>query len=123
MALFALLAAIPIIEIALLISVGGLIGLWPTLAIVIATAAVGAWMVKSQGRQAMANLRLSFQELRDPAEPLAHGAMILVAGAMLVTPGFFTDAVGFALLVPPVRDAAYRHLRRRIARIAPNDLG
>lgn len=120
MALFALLAAIPIIEIALLISVGGLIGLWPTLAIVIATAAVGAWMVKSQGRQAMANLRLSFQELRDPAEPLAHGAMILVAGALLVTPGFFTDAVGFALLVPPVRDAAYRHLRRRIA---PNDLG
>ena len=123
MALFALLAAIPIIEIALLISVGGLIGLWPTLAIVIATAAVGAWMVKSQGRQAMANLRLSFQELRDPAEPLAHGAMILVAGALLVTPGFFTDAVGFALLVPPVRDAAYRHLRRRIARSAPNDLG
>ena len=123
MALFALLAAIPIIEIALLISVGGLIGLWPTLAIVIATAAVGAWMVKSQGRQAMANLRLSFQELRDPAEPLAHGAMILVAGALLVTPGFFTDAVGFALLVPPVRDAAYRRLRRRIARSVPNDLG
>lgn len=122
MILFALLAAIPIIEIALLIGVGGLIGLWPTLAIVIATAALGAWMVKGQGRQAMANLRLSFQELRDPAEPLAHGAMILVAGALLVTPGFFTDAVGFALLVPPVRDAAYRHLRRRIVRSAPNDL-
>ena len=123
MILFALLAAVPIIEIALLTSVGSLIGLWSTLGIVIATAAIGACMVKGQGRQAMANLHLSFQELRDPAEPLAHGAMILVAGALLVTPGFFTDAIGFALLVPPLRDAAYRHLRRRFGRITPNDLG
>ncbi len=111
--LLVLFLAVPLIEIALFIQVGGLIGLWPTLGIVILTALAGTWLVRSQGSMELARLRASFNELRDPTDPLAHGAMILFAGALLLTPGFFTDALGLALLMPPVRRAALRHIRAR----------
>ena len=113
--LFVALLAVPIIEIALFIQVGGWIGLWPTLAIVIATAVAGSWLVRSQGLAAIGQLRGSLNELRDPTEPLAHGAMIVFAGALLLTPGFFTDTVGFLLLLPPVRRALMRYLAKRIS--------
>ncbi|ABV95179.1 FxsA cytoplasmic membrane protein [Dinoroseobacter shibae DFL 12 = DSM 16493] len=112
--LFALFVAVPLIEIALFIQVGGWIGLWPTLAIVVVTALLGTALVRSQGLRAMADLRGSFADLRDPTEALAHGAMILFSGALLLTPGFFTDAVGFSLLMPPVRLAIIRYVRARI---------
>jgi UPF0716 protein FxsA len=111
--LFVLFLAVPLIEIALFIQVGGLIGLWPTLGIVILTAILGTWLVRSQGAQALTQLQQSFNELRDPTEPLAHGAMILFAGALLLTPGFFTDATGLALLIPGVRGAVYRFIKSR----------
>lgn len=106
--------AVPLIEIALFIQVGGAIGLWPTLGIVVLTAIIGTWLVRTQGAMALGNLRGSFSRLDDPTEPLAHGAMILIAGVLLLTPGFFTDAVGFALLMPPVRRAVFDYLRKRI---------
>lgn len=112
--LFILFISVPLIEIALFIQVGGLIGLWPTLGIVLITAILGTMLVRSQGAQAMANLQSSFGELRDPTEPLAHGAMILFSGALLLTPGFFTDAVGFALLIPGVRRVVFAELRKRV---------
>ena len=112
--LFIAFLAIPLIEIALFIQVGGFIGLWPTLAIVILTAVLGTLLVRAQGAQAMGQLRGSFQELRDPTEPLAHGAMILVSAALLLTPGFFTDAVGFALLIPGVRKIVLGQARKRV---------
>lgn len=105
---------VPLIEIALFIQVGGAIGLWPTLAIVILTAIAGTWLVRQQGLQAIQNLQKSFSELQDPTRPLADGAMILISGALLLTPGFFTDGVGFALLMPPVRKAVYDYLRKRV---------
>ncbi|KAA2315455.1 FxsA family protein [Pseudooceanicola sediminis] len=106
--------AIPMIEIALFIQVGGLIGLGWTLAIVLFTAVLGTWLVRQQGALAMNNIRKSFSELSDPSAPLADAAMILLAGALLVTPGFFTDALGFALLTPAFRRAAFTFLRKRI---------
>lgn len=106
--------AVPLIEIGLFIQVGGLIGLFPTLAIVLVTAVLGTWLVRTQGAMALGQLRTSFSDLRDPTEPLVHGAMILFAGALLLTPGFFTDAVGFAFLVPSIRQAAYKSLRARV---------
>lgn len=112
--LFLAFLAVPLIEIALFIQVGGSIGLWPTLGIVILTAILGTWLVRTQGRLAINHLRSSFNELNDPTEPLAHGAMILIAGALLLTPGFFTDAVGFALLTPVFRRAAFQYLRKRV---------
>ena len=114
MYLFIAFLMVPIIEIALFIQVGGAIGLWPTLAIVVLTAVLGTWLVRTQGRMALGQLQSSFSNLNDPTEPLAHGAMILVAGALLLTPGFFTDAIGFALLMPPVRMAVLRYLRAKI---------
>lgn len=105
---------IPIIEIGLFIQVGGLIGLWPTLAVVIVTAILGTWLVRTQGALALSELRGSFSGQSDPTEALAHGAMILIAGVLLVTPGFFTDALGFALLTPPFRRAAFSYLRKRV---------
>jgi UPF0716 protein FxsA len=112
--LFAAFLLVPLIEIALFIQVGGAIGLWPTLGIVVLTAILGTWLVRTQGAMAMGNLRRSFSDLDDPTEPLAHGAMILIAGALLLTPGFFTDGVGFALLAPPVRQAVFKYLRKRV---------
>lgn len=106
--------AVPLIEIGLFIQVGGAIGLWLTLGIVVLTAVLGTWLVRTQGALAVGQLRASFSRLEDPAEPLAHAAMILISGALLLTPGFFTDAVGFALLMPPVRRAAFAWLRRRV---------
>jgi UPF0716 protein FxsA len=112
--LFLAFLLVPLIEIALFIQVGGWIGLWPTLLIVVLTAIAGTLLVRSQGALAMARLRDSFDTLRDPTEPLAHGAMILFSGALLLTPGFFTDAVGFALLVPGVRNLVLREVRKRV---------
>ncbi|GAB5447217.1 FxsA family protein [Gymnodinialimonas sp.] len=112
--LFILFIAVPVIEIALFIQVGGWLGLWPTLLIVVLTAIAGTALVKSQGAQAMAQLKNSFDDLRDPTEPLAHGAMILFSGALLLTPGFFTDFVGFALLVPGVRRFVLKKIKERV---------
>lgn len=112
--LFALFVAVPIIEIALFIQIGGWIGLWPTLGIVILTAFLGTYLVRSQGLAAMADIRGNLNEFKDPTESLAHGAMILVSGVLLLTPGFFTDAVGFALLVPPIRLALFKYVKSKI---------
>ncbi|WP_170771323.1 FxsA family protein [Ruegeria lacuscaerulensis] len=114
MYLFLAFLLVPIIEIGLFIQVGGLIGLWPTLAIVVLTAVLGTALVRTQGRMALANLQRSFAELDDPTEPLAHGAMILLSGVLLLTPGFFTDAIGFALLIPGVRVAVFNFLKSRV---------
>lgn len=105
---------IPIIEIGLFIQVGGLIGLWPTLLIVVATAIIGSAMVRSQGVRALGQIQSSLNRLDNPTEPLAHGAMILLSGILLLTPGFFTDAVGFALLVPKVRLHVFDFIRSRV---------
>lgn len=114
MYLFLAFLLVPIIEIALFIQVGGLIGLWPTLGIVVLTAVLGTALVRTQGRMALGQLQQSFAKLDDPTEPLAHGAMILLSGALLLTPGFFTDAMGFALLVPAIRVAVFRYIRSRV---------
>jgi UPF0716 protein FxsA len=81
--------AVPLIEITLFIQVGGAIGLGWTLTVVVLTAVLGTWLVRSQGALALGQLRSSFNDLRDPTEPLVHGAMILFSGALLLTPGFF----------------------------------
>lgn len=102
--LFLAFLIIPIVEIALFLAVGQSIGIGPTILIVLVTAVAGSYLVARQGRETWFRLTGEFAEGTFPAESLAHGAMILVAGALLLTPGFLTDAVGFALLFPPVRE-------------------
>ena len=77
--------AVPIIEIALFIQIGGFLGLFPTLAIVVLTAIAGTYLVRAQGLSVLSQLQSRFREMNDPSEPLAHGAMILFSGALLLT--------------------------------------
>jgi UPF0716 protein FxsA len=115
-ALFVLFVVTPIAEIALFLTIGERIGLLATLAIVVATALLGASLVSRQGRAELAALQASVLQGTVPAKELAHGAMILVSGAFLLTPGFLTDAVGFSLLVPQVREVLRRWFARRYGR-------
>ena len=112
--LFLIFVAVPIIEIALFIQVGGAIGLFPTLAIVIATALAGTLLMRQQGFSTLARLQSSMGGEGDPLSPILHGVLILAAGLLLLTPGFFTDAVGFALLVPSIRQAFIARMAERI---------
>jgi UPF0716 protein FxsA len=114
MPLLFLFIAIPLIEIALFIQLGSLLGLWLTLLIVVLTAIIGTFLVRQQGLAVLGQVQNSFNHLKDPTEPLAHGAMILFSGALLLTPGFFTDTVGFLLLVPAFRHHAFMFLKKRI---------
>ena len=114
MLLFALFLSIPLIEIALFILVGGWLTLWPTLALVVLTAVIGSALVRRQGLATLGRVQRSLHEMTDPATPLAHGAMILLAGVLLITPGFFTDTLGFLLLVPAVRGWLLRRIAARV---------
>ena len=104
---------VPLAEIAVLIEVGGWLGLAPTLALIILTAVVGTWMLRRQGT---AVLRRAQQQMQQGAVPLAavfEGFCLVIAGALLLTPGFLTDTAGALLLLPPVRALLYRRMRRR----------
>lgn len=116
--LLILFVALPLIEIGLFVQVGGVIGLWPTLAIVVITAILGSVMLRRQGARALTDVQRSFVEFRDPTAPLAHGALLLFAGALLITPGFFTDTVGLLLLIPSVRAGVMRLIGRRMSRVS-----
>lgn len=113
---FLLFLVIPVTEISLFILVGQHIGVWATIGIILLTAVIGASLVRQQGLQTLARLRAEVDRNEMPARTLAEGALILVAGLLLVTPGFLTDTIGFSLLVPPVRrgliDRAGRGLMR-----------
>lgn len=111
--LFLLFIVTPIVEIGLFIVVGGRIGILATLAVVIVTAIIGASLVSRQGRGELARARRTIMSGSFPGRELAHGAMILVAGALLLTPGFLTDAIGFSLLVPAIRETVRRAFARR----------
>ena len=108
--LFLAFLAVPIIEITVIIKVGGLIGAWPTVGLIILTAASGAAMVRAQGFQILVRAQESLDLGQFPAEELFDGLNLMVAGVLLLTPGFVTDALGLILLVPPLR----RHIARWI---------
>ena len=101
--LFLAFLAVPIIEITVIIKVGGLIGAWPTVGLIILTAASGAAMVRAQGFQILVRAQESLNQGQFPAEELFDGLSLMVAGVLLLTPGFVTDALGLILLVPPLR--------------------
>ncbi len=113
MGLVILLALIlaPLIEIGVFIEVGGALGLWPTLGLIVLTALLGAWQLRVQGLATLTKARSQMDRGVMPARELFDGLCLLAAGALLLTPGFVTDSLGALLFVPPFRD----FLRRRAA--------
>lgn len=101
--LFLLFALMPIIEISLLMQVGGIIGGWNTVGIVIITAFLGATLVRQQGLQTYINAQTKMQQGQIPSQEVAEGLLLLVAGVLLVTPGFVTDTIGFLFSLPMTR--------------------
>ncbi len=98
--LMALFLAIPILEIYLLIQVAGIIDWLPTIALVVLTAVIGATLLRSQGSQTYMRFNQALSEGRVPANEILEGVALLVGGALLLTPGFFTDLIGFICLLP-----------------------
>ena len=94
---------VPIIEIGLFIQVGGFLGFWPTIALVLITAFVGASLVRSQGIQTLMSVQGRLQQGEMPAQQILEGVMLAVAGVLLLTPGFMTDALGMLVLLPAPR--------------------
>jgi UPF0716 protein FxsA len=119
--LFLIFVVVPITEIWLLISVGSEIGVWWTLGVVVATAMIGTHFVRHQGLATLRRAQQSMQRGVTPAREIVDGVMILSAGLFLLTPGFVTDAVGFALLMPPVRFALRGGLIRRFQTSMPQE--
>ncbi len=103
-----LFITVPIIEIALFVQVGGIIGLWPTLAVVVLTALLGTALLRQQGLDTLRRVQESLAQNRIPVQEMFDGLCLLMAGALLLTPGFMTDACGFLLFIPPFRAAAAR---------------
>jgi UPF0716 protein FxsA len=114
--LVALAIVVGVIEITVMIQVGQLIGVLNTIGLLILVSLIGAWLVKRQGLGVLARIRELRMAGRLPAAELFDGAVILVAGVLMVIPGFVTDALGLLLLIPPVRAVARRIVSRRVMR-------
>ena len=114
-ALVVLFVAVPIVELAVIIQVGQLIGLWPTLALLVADSILGSVLMRSQGRTAWRNFELALRSGRPPAREVLDGVLVIFGGALLLTPGFATDLLGLLLLIPPTRAVVRRVLVRRFA--------
>ena len=115
-ALVVVFIVVPLVELWTLVRVARAIGAVPALVILAAVSIAGAALVKRQGIAVLARIRTELANRRPPTEHLADGALLLGAGVLLTVPGFVTDAIGLALLVPPVRRGVAARLRRRWAR-------
>nr|WP_272213376.1 FxsA family protein [Marinicella sp. W31]MDC2879329.1 membrane protein FxsA [Marinicella sp. W31] len=104
----------PFVEIAGFIVVGRAIGLFPTLGLIILTAIIGAILLRVQGFGVMQRLNTDVRDGGDPGRELVHGAMIVLAGILLLIPGFVTDILGFLLFIPPFRDFVWRRISKNM---------
>ncbi len=108
--------AVPILEIWVILEVGSVIGGWQTVLLLLAESALGAWIVRREGRRAWNALRAAIGSFRLPDRELTDAALVLVGGTLLLTPGFLTDIAGFFLIVPITRPLARRGLAWAIGR-------
>jgi len=107
---------VPVLELFLLIRLGQVIGLWPTLGLVIGTGLLGAHMARAEGLRVLYRFQTELASGRLPGQALLDGIAVLIGGAFLLTPGILTDLTGFALLFPPTRHWIQRWARRRLER-------
>jgi UPF0716 protein FxsA len=108
-----LFIVVPIAELAIIIQVGQLIGVWWTIALLIADSVLGSLLMRAQGRHAWKRFTEALQAGRPPAREVVDGMLVLAGGALLLTPGFISDLLGLALLLPPTRALVRRILLRR----------
>ena len=113
--LAALFVVVQIVEIWLLIQVGQAIGGWQTLLLLVADSLLGAWLLRREGRRTWRAFRLALEQRRLPAREVADGVLVIVGGTLLITPGFLSDLVGLAFLLPPTRAAIRPVLTRLFA--------
>jgi len=102
--LFSVFLIIPLIELYLLIKIGGIVGAFNTVLIILITASLGAYMAKSQGFRVLCQIQEATSQGRVPGNELLHGLFVLVGGFALITPGLLTDAIGFSMLIPQTRE-------------------
>ncbi|HEV2132618.1 MAG TPA: FxsA family protein [Longimicrobiaceae bacterium] len=114
--LLLLFTLVPAVELALLIVIGQRLGVLPTVALILITGLVGAWLARREGSRTWREFRAALSTGRVPGEELQQGLAILIGGALLLTPGVVTDLVGLLLLLPPSRQVVLREVRRRIER-------
>lgn len=114
MPLFLILIVVPLIELMLLIQVGGMIGTGWTFVLIIATAFIGAKLVRQQGLQTWSNIQQEMAQGQLPAQSLFDGICILISGVMLITPGLITDVIGLLLMIPAFRAISYRQFGSKI---------
>jgi UPF0716 protein FxsA len=108
--LFLLFTLVPLVEIYLLVKIGGLVGVWPTIALVCATGFLGASLARREGRRALARYQEAIAKGQLPEEGIVSGLLILVGGVLLIAPGVLTDFTGLALMIPPIRRAVARRI-------------
>lgn len=106
---------VPLVELAVISQVGAAIGFWPTLLLLLADSVVGAVLVRREGRRAWGAFTEALSAGRWPGDEVVQGALVLVGGALLLTPGFVTDAAGLLMILPPTRAFASRLIRARVA--------
>jgi len=116
MRLILIFIIVPLVEILLLIEIGSRIGTLNTIAIIILTGILGGFMMRQQGFTILVNIRADLSEGRMPTGELVNGALVLAGGIFLLTPGFFTDAVGFLLLIPATRGFIRKKIQLLIRR-------
>ena len=109
---------IPFVEIAGFIIVGQAIGLFPTLGLILATAILGAILLRIQGFNVLQRLNGDMKDGGDPSRDLIHGAMIVMAGILLLIPGFVTDILGLLLFVPPIRNLVWKYMSRNMVKVS-----
>lgn len=114
MPLLLLFIIVPIVELYFLIKVGSIIGVFPTILIVIGTAVLGTALLKQQGLATLNRYQQSLAQGKMPTQELIEGLALVFGGALLLTPGFVTDAIGFLCLIPFTRQAVVRWLMRRV---------
>lgn len=112
--LFVLFIVVPIVELAIIVQVGQVVGVGWTILALIAVSLIGAAMVKSEGLRAWQRVRETLAAGRMPAEEVVDGALVLLGGALMLTPGFLTDALGLFLVVPVTRGLINRGIRGRV---------
>ena len=112
--LFLLFLAVPVLEIGLFIIMGQTIGILPTMAGVVVTAVIGSYVIRKQGLSLISEIQSLLRAGALPARQIADGVMLAIAGALLLTPGYLTDFLGFLLLVPTIRGQIYNILKSRI---------